>query len=535
MIKEEWKYLTSRKMMIVVLIAIALIPAIYCYLYLSSMWNTYGEMDHIPVAIVNHDRQVTYRGNKIDIGHHLVKNLKKSDSLDYHQVAQSAADKNLTHGKYFMILTIPKNFSNDATTLLSGSPRHLHLKFKINSGENFIVSKMTRGAITAIKQKVAAQVTTLYATITLKALKGATQGMQQAANGNEKLARGARRLHTGLTSTSSGTIALAKGLTKFKSGTTRLAVGNQQIITGLKQQLTPASATTLSPVIKANRQFSIGLNQLASNVGRLQSGTNNMLTGEKALRTGTNQLVANNQLISHALSTGSNRLKTIHTATQNARIIANPVKGSTNDIAKVPNNGTGMAPFAIAIGIYVGAIALGTMYDGYLPRKKPRQAINWWASKASIIGGVAVIESILLYVTLTDANKLTTVSHPQLFALLLVGSILFLSLIFFLRIWLGGFGTWLVSIILVLQLSSSGGLYPTQLLNSLAKDMNPWLPMTYLIDALRSTISTNQPIQTDMIIMVGVIILLNALILLKFKLDLNKPLMTLTDPDLSDN
>ncbi len=81
MIKEEWKYLTSRKMMIVVLIAIALIPAIYCYLYLSSMWNTYGEMDHIPVAIVNHDRQVTYQGNKIDIGHHLVKNLKNSDSL----------------------------------------------------------------------------------------------------------------------------------------------------------------------------------------------------------------------------------------------------------------------------------------------------------------------------------------------------------------------------------------------------------------------------------------------------------------------
>ena len=178
MIKEEWKYLTSRKMMIVVLIAIALIPAIYCYLYLSSMWNTYGEMAHIPVAIVNHDRQVTYRGNEIDIGHHLVKNLKKSDSLDYHQVAQSTADKNLTHRKYFMILTIPKNFSHDATTLLSGSPCHLHLKFKINSGENFIVSKMTRGAITAIKQKVAAQVTTLYATITLKALKGATQGMQ---------------------------------------------------------------------------------------------------------------------------------------------------------------------------------------------------------------------------------------------------------------------------------------------------------------------------------------------------------------------
>lgn len=57
MLKEEWKFLNKKKMLIIVLVAIALIPSIYCYLYLSSMWNTYGKMDHIPVAIVNYDKK----------------------------------------------------------------------------------------------------------------------------------------------------------------------------------------------------------------------------------------------------------------------------------------------------------------------------------------------------------------------------------------------------------------------------------------------------------------------------------------------
>lgn len=62
MLRSEWRYLMQHKMMVVVLVAIALIPAIYCFIYLSSMWDTYGKMDQLPVAIVDHDRPVTYHG-----------------------------------------------------------------------------------------------------------------------------------------------------------------------------------------------------------------------------------------------------------------------------------------------------------------------------------------------------------------------------------------------------------------------------------------------------------------------------------------
>ncbi|KRM18196.1 phage-related infection protein [Companilactobacillus nantensis DSM 16982] len=429
MLKAEWTYLIKNKMFIVVLIAIALIPAIYCYLYLSSMWNTYGKTDNIPVAVVNQDRRVEYNGKDIAIGSNLSKNLKKSDSLNFKTMSYDKAEKNLKNGKVYMTVIIPKNFSKNATTILTKNPQKMTIKYRMNSGQNFIVSKITNGAATSIKQNVSKQVTQLYSKIILSALNGATVGMNQAASGNYQLA----------------------------------GIPNTNVVAK-----------------------------------------------------------AGNQKISNSLVTGAQRLAQISTDNQNAQILSSPIKEDVTDIAKVPNNGTGMAPFAIAIGLYVGGIALGTMYDGYDPRKYPRSAFSWWFSKASVIGIVATIQSIVLWFTLIKFNNLVVKSQSVLFLELLLGSSLFLSLIFCLRNLLGGFGTWLVSIVLVLQLASSGGLYPTQLLSPFAKAMNQWLPMTYLINALRATISTSIPIQNSLWTVVAITVGLNLLIIARFKLAMIK-------------
>ncbi|WP_227005218.1 ABC-2 transporter permease [Companilactobacillus paralimentarius] len=56
-----------------------------------------------------------------------------------------------------------------------------------------------------------------------------------------------------------------------------------------------------------------------------------------------------------------------------------------------------------------------------------------------------------------------------------------------------------------------------QLVGHFAQTMNQWLPMTYLIDSLRSTISTNLNIQSDILIMIAMIIGFNALSIVKFR------------------
>lgn len=454
MLKSEWNYLITHKMTLIVLVAIALIPAIYCFIYLSSMWNTYGKMDDLLVAIVNHDQPVTYQGKHIAIGANLTKKLVTAHTLDFHHVSAATAAQRLKSGQYYMVLTVPKHFSADATTILSAQPRTMPLYFRFNSGQNFIVSKMTSGAATAIKAKVSAQVTQLYATIVLNALGSAGNGMAKAAAGGA---------------------ALSQGVTNLANGEKRL------------------------------------INKPAS----LTQGAQKLLTGAQTLTT--------------SLAAGAQKLQTIHTATRNANHLAVPVKEVTSDIAKIPNNGTGMAPFAIAIGLYVGGIALGTMYEAFLPHQKPKHALTWWGSKASVIGLVGLLQAVLLYGSLMQGNHLQVSDHGLFFLVILLGSWLFVSLIFCLRLLLGGFGTWLVSIVLVLQLASSGGLYPTFLVNHFAQWLNAWLPMTYLINALRAVISTHQAIAGDLWIMVLITLGLNIAMILRFQLGLRQDVIIIED------
>ncbi|MGY3702371.1 YhgE/Pip domain-containing protein [Leuconostoc gelidum] len=154
-----------------------MIPSIYCYLYLSSMWHTYGKMDDIPVAIVNHDQQLQYEGKTINVGYNLVEGLNKSDSLNYETVSDRKAESGIKSGKYYMVVTIPKDFSKNTTTLLTSHPKQLHLYYRLNSGRNFIILKMTTGTATAITNKVSKQVTQMYSTILLSTLSKVTNGL----------------------------------------------------------------------------------------------------------------------------------------------------------------------------------------------------------------------------------------------------------------------------------------------------------------------------------------------------------------------
>jgi len=488
MFKSEWQHLWHDHGMIVVLLAIALIPALYCWLYLSSMWNTYGKLADIPVALVNHDQRQREHGHELAIGKQLVENLKQSDALDYHEVSLQTAKQGLKTGRYYMIVTIPRDFSAHATTLLSAHPQRLTIDYRISSGRNFIVSKMTTGVAAKIESKVAAQVTKLYTQQLLTTLAGVKHGLQTASTGDAQLAKGAGRLQT---------------------GAQQAMIGEQQLSDGLSQLGTHAAANP------SMQPFSQGLSQLANGVTKLQTGTQLEIQGTTRLRMGSQTAAAK-------LAASRQRLNVIQTRAQNAAVIANPVKTKLTDEAPVPNNGTGMAPFAIAISLFVGGIAVGTMFDAVTPYRRPRRSVAWWGSKCSVIGLVSGLQAGLLYGVLRVGIGLKTQSDGELFSLLLLGSLMFLTIIIGLQIWLGGLGSWLITIILVLQLSASTGLYPVQLTSNFASRLTPYLPMTYLIDGLRHAISLGGGIGTDLIVMASILVAINLLIVLKFYLRIHQ-------------
>ena len=79
MLRKEWKGLVRNKLLLVVVVAIVLIPTIYTTLFLGSMWDPYGNLDKLPVAVVNEDRAVSYNDRELNVGKELTEKLRDEE------------------------------------------------------------------------------------------------------------------------------------------------------------------------------------------------------------------------------------------------------------------------------------------------------------------------------------------------------------------------------------------------------------------------------------------------------------------------
>ena len=132
MIKNEWKSLLRNKLMLIVVIAIIVIPIIYAGLFLKSMWDPYGNVDSLPVAVVNEDKPVEYNGKTLSIGKDMADELKDNDSMAFNIVDSKTAEDGLANGTYYMVIKIPENFSANAATVMDDDPKQMELSYETN-------------------------------------------------------------------------------------------------------------------------------------------------------------------------------------------------------------------------------------------------------------------------------------------------------------------------------------------------------------------------------------------------------------------
>ena len=198
MLRQEWKKLISNKILLAVTIAVIIIPAIYTTLFLGSMWDPYGNTGQLPTAVVNHDKPVVFEGKTLNLGKDLMEELKGNNSLDFCFPSDEDAEEGLQKGRYYMVITIPENFSESAASLTEEAPEKMVLRFKTNPGTNYIASKMSETAMKELKNSIREEVTRSYAQIMLDKAAEAAEGMMQAADGVQSLDEGASSLGEGI-------------------------------------------------------------------------------------------------------------------------------------------------------------------------------------------------------------------------------------------------------------------------------------------------------------------------------------------------
>ncbi len=197
MLKKEWKNLFKNKFLIVALIAIITIPTIYTTLFLGSMWDPYGKVDNLPVAVVNEDKPVTYEGKDVNVGEKFVDKLKDNDSLAFNFVDKETATNGLENGTYYMVITVPQDFSKNATTLLDKNPKKMVLEYATNPAKNYIASKMSQSALSKIQTSIANSVTKTYAQTVFEQFESMGDSLDEAADGSLELKDGLTKLEDG--------------------------------------------------------------------------------------------------------------------------------------------------------------------------------------------------------------------------------------------------------------------------------------------------------------------------------------------------
>ncbi|HEK9467706.1 TPA: YhgE/Pip domain-containing protein, partial [Streptococcus equi subsp. equi] len=262
----------NRKL-VVTMIGVALVPALYNLSFLGSMWDPYGRVDQLPVAVVNQDKPAYLNNKRLTIGNDMVDNMSKNKELDYHFVAADTAQKGLEKGRYYMTITLPKDLSQKATTLLDQQPEKLIVSYQTSKGHSFIASKMGESAMNHLREAVSKNIRKTYITSVFKSMHQLQSGLKEASNGGQQLAAGlviarasSQLMSRHLNTLSESSARLSQGAGNLSSGIAAYTAGVGQLDTAGLGQLAadmPAYLDGVSRLSKGANQLNAGLTQLA--------------------------------------------------------------------------------------------------------------------------------------------------------------------------------------------------------------------------------------------------------------------------------
>lgn len=264
-------------------------------------------------------------------------------------------------------------------------------------------------------------------------------------------------------------------------------------------QLTPNAITAFNgynSVRFANNQLLAGSTSLTNGLNEAKSGSQKLANGASLLESrsgalidGTSQLASGADTLANKLADASNRIKIQPTGATTQQQIANPVKSEMTEKGNVPNYGYALSPYVLSLSLFVGAIVLNVIYPIRKTFSEQESAIRWWLSKASVAGVAAFMQATILMLVMVFFLGLTP-EHPAHFiGAIYLTSFAYMSIVSLLVIVLDNPGRFLAMVLLVLQLGSSEGTFPIQTANGFFQAINPLVPMTYSIRALRQAIS----------------------------------------------
>ncbi|MER6532739.1 YhgE/Pip domain-containing protein [Streptomyces sp900105755] len=258
-----------------------------------------------------------------------------------------------------------------------------------------------------------------------------------------------------------------KKIDKLNDGAARVAAGAAELHTGLGTAVTGATG-------------------LDSGLGKLKSGAYDLNGGMYRLADGSNTLAG-------GLHDGAAKIPDYDKQDRDERtgVMSDPVQLASHDLHKAPNYGTGFAPYFIPLSLWVGAMVAYMLIQPLNRRALAAGSAAWRIALAGWLPVVAVgvLQTAALMAVLHWAIGLEMVRAAGTVGFLFLVAACFAAVVQWLNARFGAAGRILVLALLMLQLTSAGGTYPVQTSPGFFNAIHPFLPMSYVVSALRRLIT----------------------------------------------
>ncbi|HDR7668764.1 Phage infection protein [Bacillus cereus] len=338
-------------------------------------------------------------------------------------------------------------------------------------------------------------------------------GVTQLQNGSGKVTAGLGALSAGANQMAGGVNQLADGSSQVTGGLGTLSAGANQMAGGVNQLADGSSQVTggLGTLSVGANKMTGGVNQLAdgsgqvtTGLGTLNGGLNKMSTGSTQLIDGVNKLADGSGKVTDGLvkvndgsgelaeklGEGAEKTGEVKGTDKTYDMFASPVKVKTEKMAEVPNYGTGFTPYFLSLGLFVGALLLSIVYPLRDTVGVPKSGFSWFISKFGVLLSVGIIQAIVADIILLFGLGVEVQSIPYFILFSIVTSLAFIALIQCLVTAFGDAGRFIAIITLIIQLTTSAGTFPLELIPKFLQPFNAWLPMTYSVSGLKAVVSS---------------------------------------------
>lgn len=225
----------------IALITIILMPLLYGAMYLWAFWNPFGEVNKVPVALVNEDRGAQVQGQELRAGDEVARALIDSGQLKLTEVSAQQAEDGVASGQYYFSITLPHDFSERVASPSSDDPQQAQIRFTFNDANNYLASVIGQNAAREVLNQVNPKIAERSVGTVLSGLTDAGAGLDQAADGAQQLSDGLTTADDGADRLSDGANTLSSGLNSAEAGSAQLAAGTRQLAGAIDNATGPLS------------------------------------------------------------------------------------------------------------------------------------------------------------------------------------------------------------------------------------------------------------------------------------------------------